>query len=109
MIVYSKRYLEHNQGYHPENNNRLKRTISLLTEKNVFDHVPLVEPEPAENEDVLRVHTERHLNHIRDFSLKGGGMIDPDTYLNQNSSEIAMLSAGGIITEIGRASCRERV
>lgn len=100
MIIYSEQYLEHTQDSHPENKNRLRRTMSLLTKKNVFDNVALIEPEPAENEDVLRVHTSQHMNLIKELSFKGGGMLGPDTYITERSFDIAMLSAGGLITAL---------
>ncbi|MFQ5887106.1 MAG: histone deacetylase [Candidatus Hydrothermarchaeales archaeon] len=100
MIIYSERYLEHNMEYHPENNNRLRRTMSLLTKKNVFDSVALIEPEPANKEDILRVHTDQHMKLISEMSHKGGGMIGPDTYITEKSFDTAMLSAGGMITAL---------
>jgi acetoin utilization deacetylase AcuC-like enzyme len=95
MIVYSEKYLEHNDKYHPENNRRLKYIMNLLTRKDVFEKVPLVEPIPAKREDILRVHTPEHFEFIRDFS---GDMIDADTYVTSKSYETAMLAAGGVIT-----------
>ncbi len=100
MIVYSERYLEHDMKFHPENNNRLRKTMSLLTKKNVFDSVALIEPEPASKDDILRAHTDDHIKSIIEMSKSGGGMMGPDTYITENSFDIAMLSAGGIITAL---------
>lgn len=102
MIVYSEKYLEHNREYHPENNQRLKTTMNLLTKKDVFEKVPLIEPEYAKREDILRIHTQEHFEMVRDISKKGGEIVGPETYLTEKSFGIAMLSAGGVITCIDR-------
>lgn len=106
MIVYSEKYLEHNMEYHPENNNRLRKTMVLLTKKNVFDTVALIEPEIAMDEDILRVHSGHHFNSMRDLSSKGGKMIGPDTYITEKSFDAALLSAGGIITALNHTEYR---
>jgi acetoin utilization deacetylase AcuC-like enzyme len=95
MIVYSEKYLEHNKEYHPENNQRLRSIMNLLTKKDVFEKVPLVEPYAAREEDILKVHTKEHLEFIKAFS---GRMVDADTYVTNNSYETALLAAGGILT-----------
>jgi acetoin utilization deacetylase AcuC-like enzyme len=45
----------------------------------------------------LKVHTEEHLELIKNTS-RTGGLIDIDTYLSQGSFEIAMLAAGGVMS-----------
>jgi acetoin utilization deacetylase AcuC-like enzyme len=97
MIVYSEEYLKHNREYHPENKNRLRAIMNLLTREDVFERVPMSVPKPASDEDILRVHTPEHLEYVKSASQKGG-LIDADTYLSQGSFEIAMLSAGGVMS-----------
>jgi|Deesub1362A_J573_1020465.scaffolds.fasta_scaffold00350_31 acetoin utilization deacetylase AcuC-like enzyme len=95
MIVYSEKYLLHNNDTHPENNKRLKSVMNFLTKKDAFEKIPLIEPSPAKKEDILRVHTKEHLEFIANFPT---GMIDADTYVTDKSYEVAMLAAGGVIT-----------
>ena len=97
MIVYSEEYLKHDREYHPENKNRLRSIMNLLTREDVFEKVPMAAPKRADDEDILRVHTGEHLELIKSTSQKGG-LIDIDTYLAQGSFEIAMLSAGGVMS-----------
>ncbi len=98
MIIYSERYLEHDLEHHPENSNRLKAVMRLLTKKDVFEKVPLVEPAYAKKEDILRVHALEHFEFIKHLSEKGDAMIDADTYVNSKSFDTALLSAGGIMS-----------
>jgi acetoin utilization deacetylase AcuC-like enzyme len=98
MIVYSKKYLEHNQESHPENNERLESVMELLTEKGVFEKLPLVEPGYAARDDILRVHTPEHFEAMKRLSDTGGGTIGYDTYVTEKTFDVAMLSAGGVLT-----------
>ncbi len=106
MIVYSDRFLEHSQSGHPENKERLIRIMSLLEKEGIFKKVELREPLPASEEDILSVHSKRHLERMRSLP-HGFGMIDADTYFNPHTYEAALLSAGGVITclDSGREQC----
>ncbi len=98
MIVYSEKFKEHDQEYHPENNNRLLGIMRHLTRMDVFEEVPLFEPQPAGREDLLRVHSLEHVEKIRKLSEMGDANIGMDTYLTFNSYNTAKLSAGGVLT-----------
>ncbi len=98
MIVYSPRYLYHSQEFHPEHRGRLKAIMAHLEAHGVLEKVPLVEPRPAEKEDILRVHMEAHFENVRERASKGSGYFDPDTYYNEKSFDTAMLAAGGVLS-----------
>lgn len=97
MIIYTEEYLLHDSEYHPENKNRLRSVMNFLTKMDVFEKMPMVEPRRAGDRDILRVHTDEHLNLIK-AADREGGLIDADTYLSKGSFEIAMLAAGGAMT-----------
>ncbi|MEE8168795.1 MAG: histone deacetylase [Candidatus Hydrothermarchaeales archaeon] len=103
MIVYSEKYLGHNQEYHPENNQRLKAIMNHLTREDVFEKVPLLEPYAAREEDILRVHTRDYYQQMESLSLEGEGMLDADTYLTEDSFSVALLAAGGLMTCVDKA------
>ena len=95
-IIYHPKYVEHNLGEgHPERPERLRKTMELLR-KNVLGDVLLIEPKAASEKDLLRVHTQRYVEYVRDASREGG-MIDMDTPVPRGTYEIALLSAGGAI------------
>jgi acetoin utilization deacetylase AcuC-like enzyme len=98
MIVYSEKYKEHDQEYHPENNQRLLRIMRHLTRMDVFEEVPLFEPRYAGREDLLRAHSLEHVENIRRLCESGDTNIGMDTYITFNSYETARLSAGGVLT-----------
>lgn len=91
-IIYHKRYMDHLQGgfMHPESPERLKATIERLEEEGLWKDV--VEPGPASEEDLLRIHTDAYTDMLRNF---GEGPLDPDTYMREETWEIAQLAAGG--------------
>lgn len=69
-----------------------------------------LEPEMAEDEDLLRVHTAEHVNHIKTESEKpkGGDAGDGATPLGKGGYEIGKLAAGGAISAVN-AVIREEV
>lgn len=103
MIIYSEEYQRHDSEYHPENKNRLRSIMNLLTKTDVFEKVPLDKPKMAGEEDILKVHTKRHLELIRGMN-QTGGITDADTYLSEGSYDTAMLAAGGVMSCVDKFS-----
>jgi len=94
--VYHPIYLEHNRPGHPENARRLERILDTLREQGMLDRLQPLEPRPATREELLRVHTEPHIEHVREVAQRGGGHLDPDTYVSPRSFEAALMAAGGV-------------
>jgi len=95
--VYHPIYLEHNRPGHPENARRLKRTMETLDDRGVLDRLRLLEPRSATEEELLRVHTKDHIQHVKNVAQRGGGYLDPDTYVSSQSFEAALMAAGGLV------------
>jgi len=98
--VYHPIYLEHNQPSHPENARRLERILNVLEEKGVLERLTLLEPRPATEEELLQVHTARHIESVRQVAERGGGHMDADTYVSPRSFEAAKMAAGGLIRAV---------
>ena len=61
-----------------------------------------IEPRSATDEDLLRVHTQEHVDAI--VATRGKAtMIDEDTFTSPDSDEIARLAAGAVLTGVDRA------
>ncbi len=86
-IVFSEKCLNYG-GWHIEGPQRVKMAHEVLKEKN-YD---FMEPTPASEEDVLRVHDADYV-----WKLKKGLVEDPDTPAYADIYEYARLSAGGAI------------
>jgi len=98
VLVYSEEYKKHNDIYHPENQDRLKVIMDYIEKDYSLRDLDVVSPHPASKNDILKVHSQSHVNFIEDFCSKGGGNIDFDTYATPDTYQIAKLSAGGAIT-----------
>ncbi|MFO7742951.1 MAG: histone deacetylase [Anaerolineae bacterium] len=98
--VYHPIYLQHNQPGHPENARRLERILATLEEEGVLERLKPVEPRDATEEELLRVHTSRHIENVRRVAERGGGHMDPDTYVSPRSFEAAKMAAGGLIRAV---------
>jgi len=113
-LVHSKEYEKHKTGIHPENKERIRVIMDSLEKEGILnqkelntryesDHefkgrIDVFKPEMASREDILRVHSESHLEHLKSFCSSGGGYLDNDTVVSEESYNIAKLAAGGAIT-----------
>ena len=59
----------------------------------------VIEPGPAKDADLLRIHTEAHVAAIT--STRGKAvMLDPDTFTSPQSEEVARLAAGAAVAAV---------
>ncbi|MCX8152998.1 MAG: histone deacetylase [Candidatus Bathyarchaeota archaeon] len=86
-IIFSEKCLNYG-NWHIESPQRVKRAYDFL-KNNDYE---FLEPEPAAEEDLLRVHDSEYI-----CDLKEGLIEDPDTPSYENIYEYARLSAGGAL------------
>jgi len=102
VLVSSKRFVDHvTPAGHPE---RPERAQALDAVAAAFKEQggEVVDPRSATDEDLLRVHTQEHVDAI--VATRGKAtMIDEDTFTSPDSDDIARLSAGAVLTGIDRA------
>jgi len=102
VLVSSKRFIDHvTPAGHPERPERAQALEAVaLSFKEQGGEV--LEPRSATDEDLLRVHTEEHVEAI--VATRGKAtMIDEDTFTSPDSDEIARLAAGAVLTGVDRA------
>jgi acetoin utilization deacetylase AcuC-like enzyme len=97
-IIWDEAYAEHGTGAHPEGADRISVIVDHLRKTDLWPRLAVAKPEPASEDDILRVHTPMHLRMVRQAAESGGRWLDPDTHVSPRSYEIALLSAGGAIT-----------
>lgn len=115
-LVYHPRYLDHDTGQHPEQAQRLTAILARLKQDGLYDKLVTLDPQPADEEDLLRVHTKEHLDGIREACRKGEEYLDVDTVISPESFDVALLAAGGaklacqqvMEREVDRAFCLVR-
>jgi acetoin utilization deacetylase AcuC-like enzyme len=97
-IIWDEAYSEHDTGAHPEGADRVAFVVAHLEGTDLWPRLTVATgPEPATEDDVLLVHTPRHLAMIKRAAQGAGTWIDPDTHVSSRSYETALLSAGGAI------------
>lgn len=98
-IVFHPRYLDHQQWEgHPESPFRLVKAVDKMMELWVWNDV--IYPEPATVDDLLLVHSERLVSSVSDSSEC---YLDSDTFVHDETFDIALLAAGGTIEGARRA------
>jgi acetoin utilization deacetylase AcuC-like enzyme len=95
--VYDPIFLEHNRVGHVERRERLEATMQLLDESGLLGKMVELEATPVSEEHLLAVHHQHYVDQAMDVARRGGGNLDPDTYLNDHSYEVALLAAGGVL------------
>ena len=102
VIVSSPRFVDHvTPAGHPERPERAQ-ALEALAASFKEQGGEVVEPRSATDEDLLRVHTQEHIDAI--VATRGKAtMIDEDTFTSPDSDDIARLAAGGVLTGIDRA------
>lgn len=96
-IVYDPFNLRHTLEGHPENFRRLEGTWKLLQDDGIINDLIRVPSSPAPIDALLRVHTPHYIERLQALSVRGGGRIDADTYVNADSYQAALLAAGGLL------------
>ncbi len=114
--VYDPLYLEHGTPGHQESPARLQSIISHLKESGLLRSLKAIEPRDATEADLELVHSGELVAQVRGVAERGGGWLDPDTYVVPRSYQAALRSAGGVLAatdavldgEAGSAFCLVR-
>jgi acetoin utilization deacetylase AcuC-like enzyme len=97
-IVWDEAYAEHDTGAHPEGSDRISAVVDHLRGTDVWPRLTVAGPQPASEDDILRIHTRAYVDLVRQAAASGGQWLDPDTHVSPRSYEIALLSAGGALS-----------
>lgn len=101
FVVSSSRFVDHvTPAGHPERPERAE-VLTAVAASFTEQGGEVVEPRAATDEDLLRVHTQEHIDAI--VATRGKAtMIDEDTFSSPQSDEIARLAAGAVLTGVDR-------
>jgi acetoin utilization deacetylase AcuC-like enzyme len=97
-IVYHPLYMEHETYDHPE---RKERLSAILSKIEISDLNPeKLTPRAATLDQIMTIHTQSYIEHVRAVCSKGGGYLDLDTVLSKDSYDVALMAAGGNICAV---------
>ncbi len=82
---------------HPENPMRLHIAVEALKSSGLWNRAHIIMPTEVGLEHVLRVHDADYVDLIRKVSERGGGYLDPDTYVARGTLRAALTAIGASI------------
>lgn len=101
-FVFHPAFLEHEMGQaHPESPDRLRAIVSRLETTNTRSRLTEIEPHPAAESWITRIHEPAYLKRLQSRAPSSGyASLDPDTSLSPGSLPAAVLAAGGVMAAI---------
>jgi acetoin utilization deacetylase AcuC-like enzyme len=85
---------------HPERPERLSTLLRHLARIGFTNTCPVGKVREATDEEILKVHTPRHLKLVKEFDAAGGGQIEDDTWMSHDSLLAARLAVGASIEAV---------
>ena len=117
-FVYHPDFLKHDMGEgHPESPSRLRAIVGRLEEYGLLGRLTGIEPVPAEEQWISRVHDVSYIQHLHAHApTRGRVSLDPDTSMSEGTLAAAYLAAGGALKatdaimagEVAQAFCAVR-
>ena len=106
LLVRDPRFRDHTpDGHHPERPERLDAIDAALGDlETLSNRLGELEPREADDEELLRAHSKRHLDALRRVDGQRA-QLDADTYTSPRSVEVARLAAGATI-DLARSIAR---
>ena len=91
-VIYDEIFLEHNLESHPENAKRLIHFLKHLPEFNIS----ILTSKPVSSKILEKAHSKEYINFVREKCKEGLSFLDPDTYVNERSIQVASFAAGAL-------------
>ncbi|MEZ4359501.1 MAG: histone deacetylase [Kofleriaceae bacterium] len=92
---------------HPERGARFEAASAALRDTGLASRGRRIAVRPATDDELLRVHSERHLEELLRAVPGKSGWVDPDTYFSPGTWDAALAAAGGLVELTARAIAGE--
>lgn len=99
-IVEDGRHLGHFSEGHPERPDRVETIRAHLSSSPAMRALARLPAEAVDDDVLLRVHSQQHLDRVAALCAAGGGSFDLDTYATAFSDKAARISAGGAVRAV---------
>lgn len=96
----------HDGGAHPESPARVVAAMHGVDDLHLGSDLVVADVQPAAREDLARVHSLQYLDELEAFSGRGGGALDPDTFVTRDSWDAACLAAGAGLAAVAELERR---
>jgi acetoin utilization deacetylase AcuC-like enzyme len=107
LLYTADKFQEHITGAHPEHPRRLVAVGEHLKRTGLIGRSTLASWKPAEVATIERVHGKAYIEQIEKYAASGGGRIEADTVLSEQSYEVARLATGAVCDAVRRVVARE--
>lgn len=87
-------FLRHETGAHPERPERLRAITARLEAAGLPERCQAGTYKPLAQEEVTALHAPALVRRAHDVAASGGGRLDPDTILSEESFGVALAAAG---------------
>ena len=95
-VIYSDEFLEHRTGrFHPEKPERLTAIATALNAAAFAKQIDWRLPTPVASrvmDSIQRVHSQHHIQTVKELARRGGGYLDGDTPVSPRSYDVALLA-----------------
>lgn len=106
-FAYDPAFLTHQSRFpHPECPERLTAITRELQQSGLTDRMTPLPLRQAGIDDLLRCHTQSHVDRIRDTARRDVTQFDADTYTNAQSYEAALRAAGSVLQAVDEVVAR---
>ncbi len=95
-IVYSEKYLIHDNPYNPEKSERIAYTLNYLRIKGILHKLNLIPPRSATEEELLQVHSRELIEKVRKAS-ETQTPLGRNNFVSKETYEVAKLAFGGAL------------
>ncbi|MDZ4850716.1 MAG: histone deacetylase [Pirellulaceae bacterium] len=103
MLLYlDDRFADHDTGQHPECPDRIRRINQTLRDEGWLERSKQRRWEPCSNAILERIHSSELIRSLEKACSQGGGRIEADTVVSQDSFEVAKYAAGAAVDAVDR-------
>jgi acetoin utilization deacetylase AcuC-like enzyme len=107
LLYHSPLFQTHKTGAHPEKPERLATIDRHLKQVGMYERVKSATWKPATAEQVQRIHTKTYVEVLKDYAKSGGGRIESDTVMSEESFNVAEQAAGAVCAAVGAVLKKE--
>jgi acetoin utilization deacetylase AcuC-like enzyme len=101
VLLYSDPvFLKHETGAHPENSGRLRSILKRLDKSGLDRGMRRGKFQPLAEKAIAGVHSQAMIERARQLAARGGGSLDPDTVVSEESFEVARAAAGACVAAV---------
>ena len=108
-LIHDPLFAQHDPGPgHPESAGRMRAVLERLETAGLLAQLPRLEPRPATTQQLLRVHTQGHIDHVLEYRGRGPAVLDlGDTVISADSVDAALLAAGAGVAAVEAVAAGE--